>query len=160
MALKIGYFQKNESVNRKNDTPRSIPITHIEDKMAIWTALPNELVKTVLSNPEVNCDVRREIGKEMGWNLIGKVRIPDGLEEKLAHVFAGRVEEVIQRGWVRRYRSANPYAPIKLTIEQMPGYMDSYMLKVNKDCGKAIFYQVFKIRDRDWQMDVVEVGGK
>lgn len=59
-------------------------------KMANWQQLPNDVVKVVLSQPGVSCDVKRVIGKEMGWNLIGRVHVPPSLEQKLNRIILAR----------------------------------------------------------------------
>lgn len=64
--------------------------------MTDWSQLPIDLVQCVLSQPGVSCDAKIEIGKELGWNLIGKVQIPEGLEQKLNRIHAARVTQTIR----------------------------------------------------------------
>lgn len=58
--------------------------------MAFWQELPNDLVKVVLSQPEISYDVKRVIGKEMGWNLTGRVYISQDLKQKLNNIILAR----------------------------------------------------------------------
>lgn len=104
-----------------------------EITMNIWTQLPMDLVRTVLAQPGVSCSVKAEIGKQMGWNLIGKVCIPDGLEAKLNRIMAARVPESQLMGLrTQLYEIESADAKIKLQLFIMSDVELGYKIIVKK----------------------------
>lgn len=124
--------------------------------MANWQQLPNDVVQVVLSQPSVSCDVKVEIGKEMGWNLIGRVHIPPSLERKLNRIILARkpVSELYGLR-TRVFGIISPDSKVSLNIFYLREDRDrmtpsAYRIDVKKSTGTKQYVVVYDHASDRW----------
>lgn len=101
--------------------------------MAIWAQLPSDLVRAVLSQPGVACDVKVDIGKKLGCSLACRLQVPEGLKEKLDRIMAARVPEVQLMGLrTQLYNIASADSKIRLEVYIMDSRALGYKVLVKK----------------------------
>lgn len=59
-------------------------------KMEVWKCLPNDVVRQVLSDPQIPCTTKVDLQKDIGC-LVNKLVVPPQLKERLDRIYQKRI---------------------------------------------------------------------